>query len=132
MGSEMRENRLFVPLSTKPYEWFKSGRKSWELRKYARYFTREHVRVGRMVELRRGYTNRESALWGRISEVIATPSLSEFFERVDWRQVLPDSTDRKDAELTANSILGLDNKSDQPVIGFCICLEGHDATSAQE
>jgi hypothetical protein len=121
-----------VPLSTKPYEWFQCGRKAWELRKCARQFTPDHIRIGRPVELRLGYARPQRSLWGQIADVITADSLADFFDRVDWREVLPDSIDRADAERTAREILQLDVNDSRPVIGFRIHLQDTHATTAQE
>jgi hypothetical protein len=130
--SEQQEKRLFVPLSIKPYEWFLYRRKAWELRKCARQFTLEHIRIGRPVELRLGYARPERSLWGQVADVITADSLTEFFDRVDWRQVLPDSIDRADAERSACAILGLDANDRRPVIGFRVDLENTHAAASQE
>jgi hypothetical protein len=130
--SEQHEKRLFVPLSVKPYEWFLCGRKAWELRKCGRQFTPDHIRIGRVVELRLGYARPERSLWGQIVDVIMADSLVDFFDRVDWRQVLPDSVDRADAERSAREILGLDANDSRPVIGFRIDLEHTHAAASQK
>jgi hypothetical protein len=130
--SEPHGKRLFVPLSIKPYEWFLCGRKAWELRKCARQFTPDHIRIGRPVELRLGYARPERSLWGQIVDVVIADSLADFFDRVDWRQVLPDSIDREHAERSAREILRLDANDSRPVIGFRVDLENTRATTAQE
>jgi hypothetical protein len=126
------EKRLFVPLSIKPFEWFLYGRKAWELRKCARQFTPDHIRIGRPVELRLGYGRPERSLWGQVVDVITADSLTEFFDRVDWRQVLPDSMDRADAERNAREILGLDANDKRPVIGFRVDLGNTHASASQK
>ena len=117
-GSEKKVDRLFVPLASEPHSWFLSGRKRWELRRLARQFTEAHVKPGRRVELRRGYSNRESAIWGIIDEVIIAHSLSEFFDKVDWKVVMPESTSLDDAISDAEDILGVCGDADGPFIGF--------------
>ena len=111
-------DRLFVPLSTEPHQWFESGRKNWELRKLARQFTEKHVRIGRLVELRRGYSDPSSSIWGTIDEVVVAQNLNEFFSRVNWENVLPESDSLEAAIQDALAILGLSSADDTPVIGF--------------
>ena len=60
-------DRLFVPLAERPYRWFESGLKTWELRTMGRRFNARHIRIGRVVELRRGYSTPDS-LWGTVIE----------------------------------------------------------------
>lgn len=60
-------DRLFVPMNTDPWTWFRDGIKTWELRRMRGQFTTKHVRTGRRVELRRGYSTPDS-LWGTIAE----------------------------------------------------------------
>src|ERR1700722_9355871 len=69
-------DRLFVPLSTDPFNWFVLGKKKWELRRRGRQYTRHHVRVGPSVEFRRGYRGRD-ALWGEIVAGIEADSIEE-------------------------------------------------------
>ena len=64
----MKQDRLFVPLNGPWYDLFASGRKKWEIRGLGSRFNKQTVRVGRDVELRRGYA-KEGAIWGKIVEV---------------------------------------------------------------
>jgi hypothetical protein len=116
-------DRLFVPLSSEPYRWFQSGKKRWELRKDARQFSVEHVRPGRSVELRRGYRDAGSAIWGEIVDVVHAPGLNDFFSHVDWRNVLPECRDREDAIETARQILNIQEGAQVPVVGFKIAVK---------
>lgn len=61
-------NRLFVPLNTKWYELFKLGKKTVEIRGESNRFNWNTVKVGRKVELRRGYA-KKGALWGTITNI---------------------------------------------------------------
>ena len=97
-----------------------------------RQFTPDHIRVGRPVELRLGYARPERSLWGQVVDVITADSLTEFFDRVDWRQVLPDSTDRADAERSAREILRLEANDPRQVIGFRVDLENTNASASQK
>jgi hypothetical protein len=67
-------DRLFVPLNKHWYDMFKSGAKEWEVRGLCSRFNRQTVRVGRLVELRRGYM-KEGALWGRIINEFITDNI---------------------------------------------------------
>ena len=111
-----------MPLSSAPFEWFCSGRKQWELRKRGRQYTRAHVRRGRDVELRRGYSDRDTALWGEIIDVIEAPSLEAFFVEVPWHAVLPESGSLEEAIAAARRILNLAPDEDAPVLGFKVEL----------
>ena len=62
------QDRLFVPLNKHWYDLFLEGKKKWEIRGLGNRFNRQTVRVGRDVELRRGYA-KEGAIWGKIVEV---------------------------------------------------------------
>jgi ASC-1-like (ASCH) protein len=110
-------DRVFVPLAKAPFRWFASGHKSWELRRRGRQYTQKHLIPGRRVELRCGYSDKRAALWGRISEVREAESLSQFFDAVDFREVIPEAASRAEAMETAADILGEDTF---PVIGFRI------------
>jgi hypothetical protein len=110
-----RPDRVFVPLATEPFRWFASGRKRWELRRLGRQYTPKHLVPGRRVELRRGYSNKNTALWGTLAEIREAKNIARFFDDVDFRHVIPDASDREDAVRTATQILGDD---ETPVIGF--------------
>ena len=64
----MKRDRLFVPLNKHWYDLFANGKKKWEIRGVGPLFNPGTVRVGRDVELRRGYA-KEGAIWGKIVEV---------------------------------------------------------------
>ena len=69
-------DRLFVPLNKHWYDLFKSGDKKWEIRGISGQFNEKTVRVGRNVELRRGYA-KEGAIWGKIVEVYRIKGICE-------------------------------------------------------
>ena len=104
----MTRDRVFVPLAKGPFRWFASGHKRWELRRRGRQYTQKHLIPGRRVELRRGYSDKNAALWGRITDVCEADSLSQFFDVVDFREVIPEATTRAEAIKTAGEILGED------------------------
>jgi hypothetical protein len=115
-------DRLFVPLATDPFLWFCSGRKKWELRKRGRQYTTDHVRPGRDVELRRGYTDSENALWGEIIDVFEADSIEAFFRTVSWTLVLPESGSLSEAISDARRILNVPDGESVPVLGFKVAL----------
>jgi hypothetical protein len=97
MTTEPPRNRLFVPLSSEPFNWFRSGQKRWELRRYGRQYTPAHLTPGRRVELRRGYRSQEDALWGRVAHMVEATSLAAFFEKVPFHLVIPIARSREEA-----------------------------------
>src|SRR4051812_15933575 len=130
MTGTAKADRLFVPLASDPHAWFVSGRKKWELRRVGRQYTQRHIRPGRIVELRRGYSDKDTSLWGVIDRVAVAKSISSFFDAVPYAQVIPTAQSRKDAEAVAAQILGLDPDSATDVIGFQIRLTDADEAKA--
>ena len=118
MTTESAAKRLFVPLSSEPYDWFRSGRKRWELRRYGRQYTPALVRQGRQVELRRGYRSQSQALWGHIVRTVEATSLPSFFDQVPFQLVIPVAKTRDEAVALASSILGLAPNENTRVLGF--------------
>lgn len=124
MGLEkIKFDRLFVPLSTEPYRWFNNGQKRWELRKYRGQYTEKHVRPNRKVELRRGYSNPNQALWGTIISVHLAEGLEEFFDRVPYEQVIPIADNLEEAIAISQKILQITPGQSVPVIGFEVSLD---------
>ena len=117
------ERRMFVPLATKPYQWFQGGKKRWELRKYGRQYTQKNVRPGRRVELRRGYTDASRALWGTIVNVELAQDVGQFFDRVSFKEVIPDAGNRQEAITAATAILRMYEDNSEPVLGFEVSLD---------
>jgi hypothetical protein len=119
----MPSDRLFVPLSAKPYNWFRYGQKKWELRKYGRQYTEKHVRPGRRVELRKGYSDPNNSLWGTILSVEVHENLDSFFDHVPYQEVIPTAKNQMEAIAEAQRILQLDSDELEPVLGFQVALE---------
>ena len=69
-------DRLFVPLNKEWYKLFASGKKKWEMRGYSPRFNEKTVKVGRSIELRKGYM-KEGAIWGVITEFHITNNVHE-------------------------------------------------------
>ncbi len=100
-----KADRVFVPLSTDPYRWFESGEKKWELRGVGGAFTEKHLRVGRRVELRRGYSTPDS-LWGTIAEVKTAKTVEQLYDQVPFQVVVPVAGSQAEATEMAHDILG--------------------------
>lgn len=81
------EDRLFVPLSTKWFNEYKRGRKTVELRGISSLFNVNTVIKGRKVELRRGYSTKES-LWGTITSVWTIRSIAQL-QPEELKQITP-------------------------------------------
>jgi len=120
MVFETGGKRLFVPLATAPFEWFRSGGKRWELRRYGRQYTERTVVPGREVELRRGYQRQGDALWGTVAQTVKANSILEFFDRVPYELVIPIAKDRSEATQIAVSILGIVEDEDIELFGFSV------------
>jgi len=74
MGLNNMSDRLFVPLNKYWYNLFAEGKKKWEIRGLNNRFNLNTVKVGREVELRKGYRTN-GALWGKIERVFVTDSV---------------------------------------------------------
>ncbi len=81
-------DRLFVPLKGEFYRAFESGAKTWELRGVNDQFNPDTVRVGRSVELRRGYSTDDS-LWGVVTAVRTFETPDEIIETFPYEQIRP-------------------------------------------
>lgn len=117
------EGRLFVPLSSEPYAWFEEGSKKWEVRRYGSRFTERYVVPGRRVELRRGYSSAQNALWGTIREVVWAEGLSDLFAKVPYAQVLPTANNVAEAIDLVSGILTIDPTSLYPLLAFRVELD---------
>jgi ASC-1-like (ASCH) protein len=103
-------DRLFVPLSSEPYRWFKSGQKKWELRRLGRQYTLKNVVIGRAVELRKGYSTKES-LWGKVIDVKVFGSIKEVFETIEYKDVIPVARSSMEAVVISENILKVQKNS---------------------
>jgi hypothetical protein len=110
--------RLFVPLSSEPFNWFKSEKKRWELRRYGNKYTEKNIIPGRKVELRRGYSDPNQAIWGIIGRVIISNNLDEFFGIVNFSDVIPIVNSRIEAINLSMHILKIPLSESHKVIGF--------------
>lgn len=103
---KLTESRLFVPLATEPYSWFISGHKCWELRKQRGQYSGKHVYPLRYVELRKGYTDAFTSLYGRIAEVIEKKSIQEVLEKIPYKEIIPIAESKDRAIQMAENITG--------------------------
>lgn len=111
-------DRVFIPLSTEPFNWFSSGKKKWELRRLGGQYTYKNIYAGRVVELRKGYRSSE-ALWGVINSVVTAVDIRSIFEAIgDYKAVVPVCDSLGDAVILAESIVGLNAQSGY--IAFCV------------
>ena len=116
---KIKFDRLFVPLSSNPYDWFESGKKEWELRRYGRQYNELHVRVGRLVELSKGYSSK-NRLWGLITDIIQGKNLEEIFAQVHYTKILPEAISKENAIEIATTILRISPEKNQDLIAFKI------------
>lgn len=119
----MKPDRLFVPLAADPYSWFANGSKRWELRQSRGPWTTAHVRERRRVELRHGYRDPSSALWGTIAEVRVWDSIDACFASLPFDTVIPPAISREAAIRQASDILAMEPRAGA-VIGFRVELDG--------
>ncbi len=83
------QDRLFVPLTAEAFGWWLAGGKCWEVRREAPRWSAKHVRVGRRVELRRGYSG--PSLWGTIIGIVRADDVVGLYAcGVDLREIAPD------------------------------------------
>jgi len=115
-------DRLFVPLATAPFEWFQSGHKRWELRRYGRQYTEKHVRPGRSVELRRGYSDATNALWGTVVRTVKAESLQQLFQQVPFDSVIPPAHNQAEAISMCASILRISESEPVNLLAFEVTL----------
>lgn len=113
----MSIDRLFVALAKDPYVWFASGAKTWEVRQAKRGFSPQHVRVGRQVELRLGYSSPNS-IWGRIVQVEVASGLAELFSQVPYENVTPLAASLDEALAVVAAILRLNPDEPASLIAF--------------
>lgn len=97
-------SRLFVPLNSEIFEWYKKGLKRWELRGANGQYNSKYIWKDRVVELRKGY-NGES-IWGKIGRNCEGRSLEKLFNVVDFREVIPTANNVEEAKEVTNAIMG--------------------------
>lgn len=122
MRTDQPADRLFVALKTEPFQWFADGRKLWELRRTGPRFNSRTVRLGRPVELRRGYSIGES-LWGVVEKVQEASGIREFFKDVPFAQVIcGEGVLTEDDAVTLACVILRASAGGVPVIGFKLDL----------
>jgi len=126
-----QHRRLFVPLAREPYGWFLSGAKRWEVRRQQGTFALRNVTIGRRVELRRGYRDFTSSIWGTVTDVVTDTSLTELLHHLPLSEVVPNTTDYLAALRTVAGILRIDPSGNVGVVAFRISLDGPEAAVAR-
>lgn len=109
-SSEYKPYRLFVPVTSKVFNWYRYGGKRWEIRKSRKSFNAEHVRKHHKVEIRRGYSTEDS-LFGNITAVVEAVSLNELFDKIPeyetslefYKKLIPEA----ESEIQAKTICGI-------------------------
>lgn len=84
-----KQNRLFVPLNKNAYQWFLKHNKTWEVRNCKGAFTENNVYIGKSVELRRGYADKQSSLWGKVVDIRRFFSVQQLFSKIDYKLIIP-------------------------------------------
>ncbi len=101
-------NRLFVPLNSEAFSWFKLG-KTWEVRTMKGQYNLTNIKVGRKVELRRGYNSNDS-LWGTISEVKVFENAQDLLKLIDYKKILPTVGSFQEAEFLIEKFVSTNDK----------------------
>jgi hypothetical protein len=96
-------HRLFVPLSTEPFEWFSSQGKQWEVRRNKGSFRADRLTPGRRVELRRGYTG--DSLWGTLTETVRASSAADLFDVICYKTAVPSANSQSEAIAFVDKLL---------------------------
>jgi hypothetical protein len=85
---KIKENtRLFLPLNKIWYELFANGQKEWEVRGINDIFNQKTVKLGRTVEIRKGY--QSNPIWGVIKDKIVVDSMEEIPKTIYDKTVPP-------------------------------------------
>ena len=90
-------NRLFVPLKTEPFNWFKSGKKKYELRNQVGQYNKNQIITGRKVELRRGYSTNDK-LFGKIGQVVWAENIDDIYNQIEYSKIIPKALNLDDAK----------------------------------
>lgn len=89
-----RDDRLFTPLESRHYFAFDDGGKTWELRGVNNLFHLESVKLGRSVELRRGYSTDDS-IWGIITGIRKFRSVDAIVADFPIEKIRPGTTEEE-------------------------------------
>lgn len=91
--NKIKENsRLFLPLNQVWYELFANGQKEWEIRGICDNFNQKTVKLGRTVEIRKGY--QSDPLWGIIKEKLVVDSIEKIPKTI-YDKIVPPSVQEK-------------------------------------
>ena len=88
--------RLFVPLATTAFDWFKRG-KLWEIRNLKGQYNLNNVKAGKTVELRKGYNTNDS-IWGFIEDVRQFIDIDDLLNNIEYELIIPDATNLSEAK----------------------------------
>lgn len=123
MNARQEDRRLFVPLAKEPFRWFQSGAKLWEVRRSRGAYSANNVRVGRRVELRRGYRASSPSLWATVTEVEVAPTLRIMMRRIPFNEAIPEALNCSTAVEEAASILRVSPDEEVGIIAFRVRLD---------
>lgn len=99
------QDRLFVPLSSEAYSWFIENSKEWEVRNYKGPFTLKNVYIGKKVELRKGYADQKSSIWGIVEDVKRFRSINDLFSAINYNKIIPVAKSLDDAIICSKKYL---------------------------
>ncbi|KKG82393.1 hypothetical protein DU57_12325 [Methanosarcina mazei] len=91
-----KENRLFLPLNQTWYNLLLEGQKEWEIRGVSDTFNQKTVKIGRSIEIRKGYQN--DSIWGIIKDKFTVNSIQEIPKPI-YDKTIPPSV-QEDPEVT--------------------------------
>jgi hypothetical protein len=117
----MPVDRLFVPLTAFCFEQFSCG-KIVEVRRRRGQWLPKHVRVGRRVELRRGYSG--PARWATVTAVFEARNINDLLVQVPYRKIFPYATTWSEAErMACHEFSVLSHKEGLPLVAFELKLD---------
>jgi len=96
-------NRLFVALKSEAFEWFKSGKKKWELRGINNNFNTKTAIVGRKVEISKGYSGKR--MQGRITARHIFDNMEDISRRINFQDIIPVANDESEFRKICKSYL---------------------------
>lgn len=111
-------NRLFVPLKTEPFNWFKSGNKIFELRNQVGQYNKNQIITGRKIELRRGYSTNDK-LFGVIGQVVWVNEIDDLFNQINYSKIVPEALNLESAKQEIFKML----RNNSGFVAFEIILE---------
>lgn len=95
--------KLFVPLNSDAFYWFKDKGKQFELRAYKGQWTEKNVFKGKPVELRRGY-NTADKIKGVVGKVVIG-NLNHILSIINYKKIIPVVNSKKEATAIIGKLL---------------------------